>query len=70
MDLGSLCIEAGRAVWVLYIDILILSNGGNLLDVCVMALNGALDEGMSDFRLYHLIEQVAYALFLQFAFHQ
>jgi exosome complex component RRP43 len=46
MDLGSLCIEAGRAVWVLYIDILILSNGGNLLDACVTALNGALEEGM------------------------
>ena len=46
MDLVSLCIEAGRAVWVLYIDILILSNGGNLLDACVTALNGALEEGM------------------------
>lgn len=42
VDLQKLCIVPGSTCWVLNVDILILDDGGNLLDVIMMAIRGAL----------------------------
>ncbi|XP_037087866.1 exosome complex component RRP43-like [Pollicipes pollicipes] len=42
LDRRRLCIEPGRAVWVLYCDLVCLSHDGNVLDVALMALSAAL----------------------------
>jgi exosome complex component RRP42 len=42
LDLQSLCILPGALRWVIYVDILILSFGGNLLDTVFSAIRGAL----------------------------
>jgi exosome complex component RRP43 len=43
--MDSLCIAPGKAVWVLYIDIICLNYDGNILDASMMALKAALKEG-------------------------
>ncbi|KAI8927694.1 ribosomal protein S5 domain 2-type protein [Entophlyctis helioformis] len=42
LDLETLCVTPGRAVWVLYADILCLDYAGNVLDAAVAALMAAL----------------------------
>ncbi|KAJ1552300.1 hypothetical protein HK405_011857 [Cladochytrium tenue] len=42
VDLASLCIEPGRAVWVLYADIVFLNYEGNAVDVALTSLVAAL----------------------------
>uniref|UniRef100_A0A2R5LJY9 Ribosomal RNA-processing protein 42 n=2 Tax=Ornithodoros turicata TaxID=34597 RepID=A0A2R5LJY9_9ACAR len=42
LDLDSLCVVAGRQVWVLYVDVLILECGGSLLDAVSVAVKSAL----------------------------
>ncbi|KAJ3019149.1 hypothetical protein HKX48_002340 [Thoreauomyces humboldtii] len=42
LDTQTLCIEAGHAVWVLYIDIVCLNHGGNVADAAMIALIAAL----------------------------
>jgi len=45
LDLGSLCIEAGKKVWVVHVDIHVLDYDGNLFDACeigaLLALSSA-----------------------------
>lgn len=40
--LNSLCIESGKAVWVLYADVVCLNYDGNILDASLLALVTAL----------------------------
>ena len=42
LDPSQLCIEPGKAVWVLYCDVICLSHDGNVLDVALLALSAAL----------------------------
>lgn len=42
LDLKSLCIIPGQQVWVLYVDIMVLGYGGNLMDVASIATKAAL----------------------------
>jgi len=42
VDLQSLVIQPGKAMWFLYIDIYCLNHDGNVFDACVMALMSAL----------------------------
>ncbi|KAI9481036.1 MAG: exosome complex component RRP43-like protein [Benjaminiella poitrasii] len=42
--LESLCIEEGKAVWVLYADIVCLNYDGNILDASLLALTAALKD--------------------------
>ncbi|KAI8322069.1 ribosomal protein S5 domain 2-like protein [Martensiomyces pterosporus] len=44
VNLSSLCIESGRAAWVLAADIVCLKYDGNILDAAVVALLAALDD--------------------------
>ena len=46
IDLEDLCIEKGKFVWVLYIDLTCLNYGGNILDVSVKAMTSALKNVM------------------------
>jgi len=43
-DLKSLCVIPGQQVWVLYVDILVLGYGGNLIDVASIATKAALHD--------------------------
>lgn len=38
LDLGTLCVVAGRQCWVLWIDCLVLEAAGNILDTCALAM--------------------------------
>ncbi|KAJ9080400.1 hypothetical protein DSO57_1025423 [Entomophthora muscae] len=38
----SLCIEPGQAVWCLYIDVLCVSDDGNVIDAAILAMSNAL----------------------------
>ncbi|KAJ3394574.1 hypothetical protein HDU84_007748 [Entophlyctis sp. JEL0112] len=42
IDLESLCIEAGKAVWVVYADVVFLNYEGNAVDAALLALVAAL----------------------------
>ena len=42
IDFEELCIEEGERVWMVYIDLHILDNGGNLFDCCTLAAAAAL----------------------------
>ena len=42
IDFEALCIEEGEKVWMVYIDLHILDNGGNLFDCCTLASAAAL----------------------------
>lgn len=42
IDMESLCISAGKLVWVLYCDLVCLDYDGNVTDACVLALLAAL----------------------------
>ncbi|RIA82903.1 exosc8 protein [Glomus cerebriforme] len=42
IDLKTLCIEEGKAVWVLFADIVCVNYDGNVFDACVIALISAL----------------------------
>jgi len=46
LDLSQLCIQEGKAVWVLYADLYCLENDGNVLDAALIALLTALRNGM------------------------
>ena len=41
-DLGSLCIVEGAQCWVIYVDVLVLETGGNVLDHISIAVKAAL----------------------------
>lgn len=49
LDKSQLCIEEGKAVWILYIDVYCLSNDGNLLDASLIAVLAALKNGLQLF---------------------
>ena len=42
VDLDKLCIEEGKHVWMLFIDLHIIDNCGNLFDACELAVMAAL----------------------------
>ena len=42
IDFEALCIEEGEKVWMVYIDLHILDNNGNLFDACTLAAASAL----------------------------
>ncbi|TPX55957.1 hypothetical protein PhCBS80983_g04905 [Powellomyces hirtus] len=42
VDPETLCIEPGHAVWVLYVDVICLNHGGNVMDAALIALVAAL----------------------------
>ena len=42
VDLKSLCIEEGKKVWMLFIDLHVIDNCGNLFDAANLAVNAAL----------------------------
>ncbi|KAJ3130925.1 hypothetical protein HK100_007176 [Physocladia obscura] len=44
LDLDSLCIESGKAVWVIYADIVFLNYEGNAVDAALIALAAALKD--------------------------
>lgn len=41
-DLSQLCIIPGKQCWHVYVDVLVLSNGGNLLDAMCITVKAAL----------------------------
>jgi exosome complex RNA-binding protein Rrp42 (RNase PH superfamily) len=45
IPLESLCIEEGKAVWVLYCDVVCINYDGNALDASIFALMTALSNG-------------------------
>jgi exosome complex component RRP43 len=45
IDLETLCIEEGKAVWVLFADLVCVNYDGNVFDACVIALMSALMNG-------------------------
>ena len=45
MDLETLCIEEGKAAWVLFADLVCVNYDGNVFDACVIALISALTNG-------------------------
>ncbi len=42
IDFRELCIEAGKEVWVIYVDVHVLDHGGNLIDASMLASIAAL----------------------------
>ena len=42
VDLDKLCVEEGKHVWMLFIDLHIIDNCGNLFDACELAVMAAL----------------------------
>ena len=42
LDLSDLCISEGKAVWVLYADIVCLSDDGNVFDAALLAFVSAM----------------------------
>jgi exosome complex component RRP43 len=44
IDLQDLCIVEGQSVWVLKIDAYCLDDDGNILDACILAIIGALQD--------------------------
>ena len=42
VDLKSLCIVPGKAVWVLYLDVVCINFDGNAFDAAVLAVVAAL----------------------------
>ncbi len=46
VDMKKLCIEAGEKVWMLFIDINILDNFGNLIDAAALAASTALSRAV------------------------
>lgn len=45
LDLNTLCIHEGSAVWVLYADLVCVNYDGNIFDACVIGLMTALSNG-------------------------
>ena len=45
LDLKDLCIEEGKAVWVLYVDAVCVSYDGNIYDAALAAIMAALNNG-------------------------
>ena len=43
VDLDKLCVEEGKNVWMLFIDLHIIDNCGNLFDACELAVMAALE---------------------------
>jgi exosome complex component RRP42 len=44
LDFGSLCVREGELVWIAFIDLYAINNGGNLFDACNIAAFSALKE--------------------------
>ncbi|HIH43744.1 MAG TPA: RNA-binding protein, partial [Candidatus Methanoperedenaceae archaeon] len=42
IDLGALCVESGKKVWMVFIDVHVLDDGGNLLDAAALGAIAAL----------------------------
>lgn len=42
LDLKSLCLVPGKTCWLVYVDALVLNDGGNVLDALSMAARAAL----------------------------
>ena len=42
VDLSELCISEGKAVWVLYADIVCLTDDGNIFDAALLAFVSAM----------------------------
>jgi len=42
LDLKSLCVLPGKTCWVVYVDALLLNDGGNVLDALSIAARAAL----------------------------
>jgi exosome complex component RRP42 len=42
LDLKSLCVLPGKTCWVVYVDALLLNDGGNVLDALSIAVRAAL----------------------------
>ena len=45
LDLKDLCIEEGKAVWVLYVDAVCVAYDGNIFDAALAAIMAALNNG-------------------------
>lgn len=45
LDLKDLCIEEGKAVWVLYVDAVCVAYDGNIFDAALAAIMAALKNG-------------------------
>lgn len=44
LDFEQLCIEEGKSVWVIYVDIVCLNHDGNIFDACMLAMMAALQD--------------------------
>ncbi|KAI9106205.1 ribosomal protein S5 domain 2-type protein [Phlyctochytrium arcticum] len=53
IDLSQLCIESGKAVWVLYADIVCLNYEGNAMDAAFLALIAALQDVKLPIATFH-----------------
>ena len=42
IDVESLCVESGKWVWRLHVDVTVLDHGGNLVDACILSAVAAL----------------------------
>lgn len=56
VDLNDLCISEGKAVWVLYADIVCLNDDGNVFDASLLALVSALKNGQRSSSLSHTLQ--------------
>lgn len=46
VDLSQLCVKEGRKCWALYLDALLLSRDGNVVDACSIAFKvGGVEDG-------------------------
>uniref|UniRef100_A0A7S4FC87 Ribosomal RNA-processing protein 43 n=1 Tax=Chrysotila carterae TaxID=13221 RepID=A0A7S4FC87_CHRCT len=44
VDLDSICIESGRAVWLLHCDVCVVEHDGNVLDAAMLAMTCAMQD--------------------------
>ncbi|ORY41332.1 hypothetical protein BCR33DRAFT_787068 [Rhizoclosmatium globosum] len=56
LDLETLCIEGGKAVWVLYADIVFLNYEGNAVDAALLAFTAALKDTKLPVAVYSDVE--------------
>jgi len=65
LDLKDLCIEEGKAVWSLWIDVVCVSYDGNIYDAALASVMAALANGTNCFQESSLVPPLP-----SFVFHQ
>lgn len=52
LDLKDLCIEEGKAVWALWIDVVCVAYDGNIYDAALASVMAALSNGKESFSVF------------------